>query len=169
MTTWFTSDLHLGHANIIKHCNRPFVDLYTMDTNLIKNWNKKVNPDDTVLCLGDLTLSTHVNTVNNYINSLNGFIILVKGNHDKWVKKYTPSSKVTVVEYYEATFNNQLYVMSHYPFQTWNRSYRGSIHLHGHCHGKLGVVSAPNRLDVGVDCHDYTPIDLKDIRKLLAL
>ena len=26
--TFFASDLHFGHANVIKHCNRPFEDFY---------------------------------------------------------------------------------------------------------------------------------------------
>jgi calcineurin-like phosphoesterase family protein len=28
---WFTSDFHLGHFNIIRYCNRPFVDTQEMN------------------------------------------------------------------------------------------------------------------------------------------
>ena len=31
MTTWFTSDLHLGHVNIIRYCERPFADVDEMN------------------------------------------------------------------------------------------------------------------------------------------
>ena len=52
--TYFTSDLHFGHSNIIKLCNRPFADVESMDAALIENWNKKVKKNDTVYVLGDI-------------------------------------------------------------------------------------------------------------------
>jgi len=33
---FFTADLHFGHENIIKHCNRPFKSADEMDAMLIK-------------------------------------------------------------------------------------------------------------------------------------
>ena len=32
---FFTADLHFGHANIIRHCARPFADVEEMDLSLI--------------------------------------------------------------------------------------------------------------------------------------
>ena len=32
---YYTSDLHLGHANVIRHCDRPFADANEMDAALI--------------------------------------------------------------------------------------------------------------------------------------
>ena len=52
---FFISDLHLGHANIIKFDNRPFKDVDEMHTTLIKNWNKVVKDDSVVIYLGDLS------------------------------------------------------------------------------------------------------------------
>ena len=34
--TWFISDMHFGHANIIKYEDRPFADTAAMDKELIK-------------------------------------------------------------------------------------------------------------------------------------
>lgn len=51
---YFTSDLHLGHKNIIRLCNRPFSSIEEMDAVLIENWNRKVHQNDTVYILGDL-------------------------------------------------------------------------------------------------------------------
>ena len=51
---YYTSDLHLGHANIIKLCKRPFSDVDEMNAVLISNWNNRVTNGDTVYISGDL-------------------------------------------------------------------------------------------------------------------
>ena len=43
---FFTSDLHLGHENCIRLCNRPFSSIEEMDETLIENWNHKVTASD---------------------------------------------------------------------------------------------------------------------------
>lgn len=48
MKLWFTADLHLGHANIIKHCARPFSSCEEID-----NINKTVVPGDRLFIVGD--------------------------------------------------------------------------------------------------------------------
>ena len=51
--TFFTSDTHFNHANIIKFCNRPFKDVEQMNDVMIANWNGVIGKDDTVFHLGD--------------------------------------------------------------------------------------------------------------------
>ena len=43
---FITSDLHLGHKNIIKYCDRPFRDTHDMNKNLVDNWNNAVRRID---------------------------------------------------------------------------------------------------------------------------
>ena len=50
---YFTSDLHFGHENCIRLCNRPFTSIEEMDELLIQNWNRKVTGNDKVYILGD--------------------------------------------------------------------------------------------------------------------
>lgn len=45
---YFTSDLHLGHKNILRLCDRPFASIEEMDDVLMDNWNRKIHRDDTV-------------------------------------------------------------------------------------------------------------------------
>jgi calcineurin-like phosphoesterase family protein len=49
--------------------------------------------------------------------------------------------------------------------RVWNKSHYGSIMLHGHSHGSLPGTN--QSLDVGVDCWDYTPVTLEQIKRRL--
>ena len=59
MTVWFTSDLHLGHENIIEHQGRPFRDAEHMAQALIANINSVVLQRDTLYILGDFTMKVN--------------------------------------------------------------------------------------------------------------
>lgn len=56
MARYWTSDLHLGHVNIIRYCDRPFADVREMNDELIRRWNETVSSDDEVWVLGDVAL-----------------------------------------------------------------------------------------------------------------
>ena len=51
---FFTSDLHIGHENILSFCNRPFTNTSEMNKALIDNWNSVVGKADIVFNLGDM-------------------------------------------------------------------------------------------------------------------
>ncbi|MCF1193194.1 metallophosphoesterase, partial [Mangrovimonas sp. AS39] len=78
---WFTSDLHLGHKNILVYEKeaRPFETVEEMNETLISNWNNTVRTSDIVFCLGDFAFGrSNVDLA----ARLNGRKRLVMGNHD---------------------------------------------------------------------------------------
>jgi calcineurin-like phosphoesterase family protein len=82
MNTFFTSDWHIGHDNVIKYSNRPFKDVGHMSEVLVNNYNASVKSDDICYFLGDMGLCKG-DTLRSVIDSLNGTKVLILGNHDK--------------------------------------------------------------------------------------
>lgn len=172
MSDWWIADPHFGHANIIRHCDRPFKDVIEMDLRLIDNWNELVKEDDTVYLLGDVALGS-ANKIARYLYQLNGKIHLIVGNHDKAVLKGACGMRFESISNLKEIWvhdegKKQKIVMCHYPMLTWNKSNHGAWHLHGHCHGTLTVTSDALRLDVGVDCHEYKPVSFAAIKRIMA-
>ena len=56
--TWFISDTHFSHANIIRYSKRPFADFEAHDLALIENWNRSVKQGDDVYFLGDFAFGS---------------------------------------------------------------------------------------------------------------
>ena len=82
MTTYFTSDLHFGHLNIIRFCDRPFPGVPAMNARLVQLWNETVTDDDTVWVLGDVALGALDESLA-CVGRLTGRKLLVPGNHDR--------------------------------------------------------------------------------------
>lgn len=154
------SDLHFGHENIIKLADRPFLNVDEMDRILIENWNKTVGKTDYVYIVGDFAFKGK--SVSYYAEKLNGFKILIKGNHDK-IKECDKKHFVKITDYYELRIGEQLYVLTHYPMTAWNGAFRNSIQLYGHVH-KTGKVwetpQLPNTYNVCCEFHKYTPVEI---------
>src|ERR1035437_10371795 len=83
MKTFFTSDTHFNHDNVIQYCGRPFASVDEMNREMIARWNSTVGPDDTVYHLGDFALGKFAEAAP-ILRRLNGARkILVLGNHDR--------------------------------------------------------------------------------------
>lgn len=162
---YFTSDLHFGHLNIIKYCNRPFSDVEEMDKILIDNWNRRVNKNDTVYILGDFIKNGDHNVINNYLSQLNGSKILILGNHDGYIKiNHQLLNFSRVSSYEELELDDKQIILFHYPMLEWKNKNSGAICLHGHIHSKKrNCFNIKNLYDVGVDANSFSPITLKEI------
>lgn len=170
-TTWFTSDLHFGHKNVITYCNRPWATLDEMHPAIIAQWNSQVKPEDTVYVLGDFSLSPKWS--GQILPLLNGKKILVCGNHDACFPKklgQSDSKTLKMVDRYRNDgwfeihqtetclwLKNDRYVkLCHFPYDTEyderykeNRPKGSGWLLHGHLHAKYRKKG--NQIDVAFD------------------
>jgi len=163
---WFTSDSHYGHH--LEALGRPFLD-DRMDELMIENWNNRVKPQDTVYFLGDFALHMRFEDMFLIFSRLKGDKIFIKGNHDRrnGVNKLNWGSQHDVLWMHTPDLPSNIpgIWLSHYPHRSWPSSFHGSLHLHGHSHGHMPPYT--NSLDVGVDCHNFCPISLEEVLKLV--
>lgn len=182
MKVFFTSDLHFGHDNVLKFDNRPFETVEEMDEELIKRWNKKVGKGDLVYVLGDLIWKSANNDAVSILRKLNGQIILIKGNHDRFIKNASAKNVLAGVKDYDdicvalSDGTTRRCILSHYFIPFYNGHRYNAIHLHGHSHNteerymELGIVRAlrgngyePQIYNVGCMLWNYEPVTLDEI------
>ena len=197
---FFSSDFHYGHKNIVRGTSewddvsrcRNFETMEEHNQTLVNNINKTVGPDDELYFLGDWAFGGFKNIwdFRDQINCNN--INFILGNHDGHIRKnkknppdprFATSLFNEVVGYKELKIGKHLLVMSHYPMISWNNAFKGSIHLHGHCHGNLVkhkefdnpewvgdnlFIHSHRIMDIGVDTHpEFRPYSLDEILDLM--
>jgi calcineurin-like phosphoesterase family protein len=160
---FLTADLHLGHANIIKYCKRPFKDVAHMNESLIRNWNQRVKPDDVVYHLGDFCFKNSSDkgegqrtSAFDWLNQLTGQKVFIRGNHDR-----NNSLKVLInralIEY-----AGEEYEMVHAPDDASGGTL---ITFCGHVHErwKYRLYGETILINVGVDVNGFMPQPIEDI------
>ena len=185
---WFTADLHLGHANILRYCRRPFLSpaeeqlLYLHgprgawrvsresaerhDRELITEINSLVAAEDQLWIVGDFSLAGE-GAVRDYRSRIRcRHVGLIIGNHDR------PENMGvfdTMADTLTVEAEGHRFWLCHYPQRDWPGRSEGVLHLYGHVHGKRlepfdGDVPIL-RCNVGVDVWSYRPVS---VRQLLA-
>lgn len=168
---FFTSDLHLGHANIIGLSKRPFASADEMDETLLDNINQMVDQKDELFILGDFTLKRGAERVKAYRDAIKcPRVHIVLGNHDTSAQRvyeanFTTVSDLTSIRLVEEP--NTKAVLCHYAMRTWNNIGHGAWQLYGHSHGTLPPRPGYKSLDVGVDCWGYAPISEKRLAAIM--
>lgn len=167
---YLSSDLHFGHENIVP--SRPqFKNVDEMDECLIRNWNRKVNDQDEVYILGDLSFRTRKG-IHQYLSRLKGKKHLIVGNHDGWWMKdvedlsvyFESVSDIKIIRYEKKDI-----VLCHYPMLEWpGKSYM----IHGHVHGNKDTAtyryikaSLPMLLNCCVDVNNFEPVTMEELLK----
>ena len=144
--TYFTSDQHFGHFNIIRLCQRPFGSLEEMDAVLLERWNAKVKPADVVYVLGDLF------------------------NHD-----HTWTKRVRLGDYFESVqtlkeveIDGRILTLCHYPMLSYPQARRGFM-VYGHIHNSVHddywpLIARRSRMfNAGVDVNNFEPVGFDEL------
>lgn len=161
---WFSADLHLGHHNIIKYCNRPFSTSQEMDKKIISNFQSVIKKGDLLYLLGDLSWSTY--KFSEFMEQMpTKEFHVVWGNHDKHNRRarlpWRSENELSAL-----TIEGQYVVLCHYALRTWNGKGRGAFQLYGHSHGTL--PGEGRQMDVGVDTNNFFPYSWDDIKERLS-
>jgi len=144
---------------------------------LIDNWNSVVKKGDRVYHLGDFAYKTTRERVHEVLDQLNGSIYFVYGNHDKLVEKnpdiqerfiwHRWLTEIKIKDPDIAPYKRKI-TLCHFSLRTWFSSHHGSCKLYGHSHDALTVDPDLQAFDVGVDCHDFTPISYERVKQVMA-
>lgn len=189
-TTWFTSDTHFYHTNIIKYCDRPFSDVNEMNEKIIRNWNERVMPNDLVFHLGDFGLFKRDKRPESVLNRLNGRIYLIRGNHDhtdtrRTFEKDAEGAWLSFDSWVRYNDTMCPALMVHKPQNAPTDMFFGremedgtpQIILYGHVHEKapkgIHLLEFPDgslrpAYHVGVDTNDFCPVEEKTIGDSIA-
>lgn len=154
------ADLHLGHANIIRYCSRPFVfeDCAEMDTVLLRNWNFTVGGQAQVYHLGDLRYGKGAPPLSGYLGQMGGRATFITGNHDEAVPGWVKSAEVT--------WDGIRFFLVHDPNDA-PAGFDGWV-IHGHHHNNelrdfpfMDFVH--RRINVSAEVIGYVPVSLREL------
>lgn len=159
---WVTADQHFYHGAALRWAPwRQELASSVSDMNrvLVAAWNKVVDPHDTVLCLGDFALGKR-DDVAKLIGSLQGRLVLVRGNHDRISSGFLRSRGVEVHRRLLRLRAGHTDILCRHRPDSFSKDDVASaaVLLHGHCHGKATYTSCvegvrEKAIDVGIDAH----------------
>lgn len=152
---WFTADTHFGHQRTLELSKRPFSSVSEMDWQIVANWNKTVEENDTVYHLGDFGTPK-------VLRWLTGKSIkFLAGNYDNPEIIYELLKDPRVERIHSGhliSLNEKCFRLIHEPENAINR---GDFFLFGHIHNSQKVKR--NGLNIGVDCHNFFPVSIETI------
>lgn len=161
--TYIWSDLHLGHQNIIRYCNRPFEDnpdgVEAMNKLILRNWRETIKGEDTIINLGDVCFRWNKERLQNTLANLPGKKILIMGNHDR---SHGPSwwREAGFDEVYDyPIIYKKWYILSHEDVFLNERMPYINIHGHHHQHKFAG----DSYINVSVEQTNYMPVLLSGL------
>lgn len=168
MTRYLISDHHFGHTNIIKYCDRPFSSPGEMDSTMLDRYYEIVDPDDTLIHLGDVAMDMRdgTETIERF-DQLSGDL-LVRGNHD--VGLDPRDAPFPVVESCVLSGPERDFYCTHRP-ENIPDSWAGWA-IHGHEHNNDTdeyplLRTDEKRMNVSAELLNYRPISLTQISKLI--
>ena len=150
--SWFISDTHFNHANIIEYCKRPFQDVAHMNRVMIDQWRDLVHEGDVVYHLGDFGFGPW-HTIEAILPQLPGLLCLITGNHDRGRENRFRRAGVAVARHVHVKLANR-WVLARHKFDP---EYDG-WQLCGHVHRWFRKHPSKKVINVGVDVWNFEPV-----------
>lgn len=153
MTTYFTSDTHFAHENLINKMGRKgFYDWKHHDEELLNNINETVDRNDTLVIAGDFSWGNPQKYRQRIRCKTIRFVI---GNHDKPKRTKETFGTYSHIQEIKTKALGKV-VVCHYPIIYWPRSHRGAFHVYGHTHQKAepildAIFPQRKSMDIGID------------------
>ena len=186
MERWLTSDLHLGHTNIITYCERPFADVAEMNEAIVESWNAQVAPGDEVEVEGDVAMGKLTDTLP-LVRRLNGRKTLRLGNHDRphplhgrratgWAERYIDAGFEAILpEVGRLRVGRHRVLACHFPYRGDSKendrfvdarpSDTGEWLVHGHVHDTWRQRG--RQINVGLDAWGGRLVHVDEIAALI--
>jgi calcineurin-like phosphoesterase family protein len=165
--TWFTSDWHVGHNNVLNFCKGTrghLRDLEHMHQVLVNNYNNTVKPDHTCYFLGDFAFKG-VEYGERVLKQMHGKKILIRGNHDKGHQSLKNMGFDAVIDSLEIKIGGLYVTASHFPLAGIKRekcevfrSYQEGESWHGEFRYSNDFLVIPDRgQDIHLHGHIHSP------------
>lgn len=190
---YFTSDWHVGHANVLHFDQRPFKDLDHMHRVLINNHNACVGSEDICYFLGDMGFCKS-EVLADVVAELQGTKVLILGNHDKGATAMHRIGFDVVLHSATIEVAGELVTMTHCPLrgvwredttnmkgalpgEGWHKETKhqlfsvpdyGQFHMHGHTHKPPEERILDRQFDVGVRANGYRPVSISAIESWVS-
>lgn len=175
MKTWFTSDQHWFHGNILRFTDknenliRPgFDSLEHMNEYMINKWNSVVSSEDKVYHLGDIIMRDNRKYFDQVMPRLNGTKVIIKGNHDlAKLDVYADYFKDVRSEVHMKTHEGDMVIFTHRPIFLGEHHFEGKSvwNVHGHIH--QNILEDQRYINICVEHWDYTPITWDKIQEII--
>ncbi len=156
MANLFTSDTHYGSERTLEFSRRPFSSVAAMNDAMVAGVNALATEADTLYHVGDFGDY-------NFVKELAPRVVLICGNYEqndvnvKFGRDFELFRNHLIDLGFADVVPNSMFVdgmfLNHYP----SKRIQDCFSLFGHIH-RLQMVKR-NALNVGVDCHDYRPVD----------
>lgn len=162
--SYFSSDYHFDHENVIRFDKRPFKTIDEMNEAIIANHNAIVTSEDDFYFLGDFSFNPQ--KAEERMSRINGNKFFIRGNHDKdkMIKLYEKHGTY-LGELKEVVINGQRITLCHYAMKVFNQSHRKAWHLYGHSHLSLPDDETSLSFDIGIMGNDYKPYSFDDVQR----
>jgi calcineurin-like phosphoesterase family protein len=187
MTTYHSSDWHLGHVRILELCDRPFKSVHHMNYSIIERCNDIVTERDTLVLHGDDVMGQYFENIKLFQLVRAGKIVLIPGNHDRFslafkgtdasrreaahTLKQVIGERVRVLidkkpSSWEREINGHQVLLSHYPYRGDHTQKDRHLEMRPVdeglplIHGHVHGKWRENgrMLNVGVDVWDFAPV-----------